>query len=310
MATQTTATINTGSGAVSTKVIAFYDKTLLKVLAQREFKHDMAAQKRPMPKKSGDTIQFRRMGKLAVNLTPLVEGVTPTGDNATVTAISASTKQYGRFLEFSDLVDVQQIDPIITEYVVELGRVMNETLDTIVRDELLSSTNKVYAGGVASIGAVVAVPTIDDFRKIALAMKRNSVKPAQGGDYLAFISPSVSFDLQDDTKFQKAMEYSNNAKPIYDGEIARIYGIRFIEVLNAKVEAGGQHDSVVVGDQAYGITKIAGEDVKTIIKALGSAGSLDPLNQRQSVGVKINAFTAKILTPEAVTVYYAKPTNA
>jgi N4-gp56 family major capsid protein len=94
--TQTTGVINTGSGALATKPAAFYDKVLLKTLRARSFNHAAFAQQRPMPSKSGDTINFRKIGVLAPATTPLTEGVTPDGNTATVTAISATTKQYGK----------------------------------------------------------------------------------------------------------------------------------------------------------------------------------------------------------------------
>lgn len=98
MATQlnSTVNVNSGSGAVATKPQAFYDKLLLKLLVQNDFIHAKLAQKRPMPKRSGDTINFRKITKLNPSLTPLTEGVTPDGQNASVTAISATTAQYGK----------------------------------------------------------------------------------------------------------------------------------------------------------------------------------------------------------------------
>ena len=61
--------------------------------------------------------------------------------------------------------------------------------------------------------------------------------------------------------------------------MADVYGIKFIEVENAKSFAGAGaaganvHASIMFGAEAYGITKIQGEgDVKTLIKALGSSG--------------------------------------
>ena len=94
--TQTTGVINTGSGAVATKPAAFYDKVLLKTLRARSFNHSAFAQSRPMPKNAGDTINFRKIGVLAPATTPLTEGVTPDGNSATVTGISATTAQYGK----------------------------------------------------------------------------------------------------------------------------------------------------------------------------------------------------------------------
>jgi N4-gp56 family major capsid protein len=319
MATQTTATINTGSGAVATKPAAFYDKLLLKTLRFRSFDHEKFAQARPMPRKAGDTINFRQIGVLAPALTPLTEGVTPTGNSATITAISASTKQYGDFIEFSDVVDFQQIDPIIAEYTKEQGVQAAETKDTLVRDELHGGSNVMYAGGRVSrvTLAVGDKPTVDLYRKAALTLKKNKVKPVIGGKYVVFISPDITFDLLDDAKFIKAYEIAQNNKPFIDGEIADVYGIKFVEVENWKVFAGAGasganvHSSVMIGEEAYGVTKIQGEgDVQTIIKALGSSGTADPLNQRQTIGWKINAFVAKRLKEQAIIRIESVPSNA
>lgn len=307
----TTDTVNTGTGAVATKPAAFYDKVLLKALRQREFQHSKFAQMRPMPKNTGDTINFRVIGTLEPAMTPLTEGVTPTGSEATITAIAATTQQYGDYMLFSDVVDFQQIDPIITEYTKEQGYQAAETKDNIVRDELAGGTNVFYAGGKASRATVTAadVATIEDFRKMRLNLMRNHVRPTSGGYYVAIISPEVEMDLMNDEKFIKAYEIAQNGKPFMEGHIADVYGIRFVRDLNAKtfVEADGAaagvtvHASILLGEEAYGITTIKGEgDVKSIIKALGSAGTTDPLNQRQSIGWKINAFVAKRLKEQAI----------
>ncbi len=317
MAINTTATINTGTGPNATKPNAYYDKLLLKLLVQTDFYHSRFAQQRPMPKRAGDTINFRKIQKLNPALTPLTEGVTPEGQNAKIEAISATTKQYGSYLEFSDLVDVTMVDPILKEYTVELSRSARETLDILVRDELNAGSNVMYANDKvdrASL-AVGDKPTIDDFRKMVLSMKKNHVRPAFQGKYVAFVSPEVAFDLMDDPKFLKAYEIGQNNKPLIRGEIADVYGIKFIEVVNAKTFDNGAgvtvHSSIVIGEQAYGITKIQGNgDVRVIIKALGSAGTADPLDQRQTIGWKVNAFVAKRLEEAAIFRYESVPTNA
>jgi N4-gp56 family major capsid protein len=319
MATQTTASVNTGTGAVATKPAAFYDKLLLKTLRFRSFDHERFAQARPMPKNTGDTVNFRQIGVLAPALTPLTEGVTPTGNSATVTAISATTAQYGDYIEFSDRVDFQMVDPIVAEYVKEQGVQASETKDTLVRDELHGGSNVMYAASRVSRATLAAgdKPSVDLFRKAALTLKKNKVKPTVGGKYVVFVSPDTVFDLLDDAKFIKAYEIAQNNKPFIDGEIADVYGIKFIEVENWKVFAGAGasganvHSSVMVGEEAYGITKIKGEgDVQTIIKPLGSAGSADALNQRQTIGWKINAFVAKRLKEQAIVRIEAVPSNA
>jgi N4-gp56 family major capsid protein len=318
MPIQTTANINTGSGAVATKPQAFYNKLLLKTLRTRSFAHEKFAQARPMPKHAGDTVNFRKIGVLAPATTPLTEGVTPTGNSATVTAISASTKQYGDFIEFSDIVNFQLVDPIIAEYSKEQGVQASETKDVLVRDELHGGSNVLYAGGRVSrvTLAVGDKPTVDMFRKAALILKKNKVKKLNG-KYITYITQDVTFDLLDDPKFIKAYEIGQNNKPFIDGEIADVYGIKFIEVENGKIFAAGGaaganvHSCVMIGEEAYGITKIDGEgDVQVIVKGLGSSGSLDPLNQRQTIGWKLNAFVAKRLKEEAIVRIESVPSNA
>ena len=314
----TTQTVNTGTGSVATKPQAYYDRLMLELLVQSDFYHSKFAQERPMPKKYGDTINFRKITKLTPSLEPLTEGVTPDGLQASLTAISATTKQYGDWLGFSDLIDVQQVDPIVKEYIKELARMMREKLDLLVREELNNGSQVFYANNRMARDELVAgdIPTIDDIRRIVLEFKRNHVRPATQGKYVAMISPEVAFDFLDDPKFLKAYEIGQNNKPFIKGEIADVYGVKFIEVVNAKVfeGEGGEgvnvHSTIMLGHQAYGITKFRGEGVKTIIKPLGSSGTEDPLNQRQTIGTKINGFVAKRLEEQAIARYESVPTNA
>src|SRR5690554_1266984 len=85
----TTQTVNTGTGSVATKPQAYYDRLMLELLVQSDFYHSKFAQERPMPKRYGDTINFRKITKLTPSLEPLTEGVTPDGLQASLTAISA-----------------------------------------------------------------------------------------------------------------------------------------------------------------------------------------------------------------------------
>lgn len=320
-ADNTTATVNSGTGSVATKPQAFYDKTLLLVRRQSTFYHRKLAQERPMPKRSGDTINFRKINKLQPALTPLTEGVTPDGSTGGLTAISATTSQYGDYMEFSDVVDFEQVDDVLAEYVTEQGNQANETLDILTRDELAAGSNVFYEGGKTSratlVGDGTCKPTMTTFRKAVLSMKKNHIKPAMSGWWVAIISPEVGFDLLDDPDFQKVMDYGQTNKPLMQNEVGKAYKIRFVEQVNAKVFDGAGlngenvHASIVLGKQAYGITTIKGEgDVKSITKGLGSAGSNDPLNQRQTTGWKVNAFVAKRLDELALSRVESVPTQA
>lgn len=71
------------------------------------------------------------------------------------------------------------------------------------------------------------------------------------------------------------------------------------------------HKCILLGDEALIETGIEGHTApKIYTKALGSAGVLDPIDQRQSVGFKIDTIGYALLKPEACVVCYTIPSMA
>jgi N4-gp56 family major capsid protein len=301
------------STAPATKPSAYYDKVLLKILRQSEFGFDKFAQKKPIPQGNGRTVNFRKLGKLAPALTPLTEGVTPDGETASKTNITGTVEQYGSYMSFSDRVDFEEIDPVIEGYSVEQGFQAKETVDIIIREILAAGTNVRYANGKLTRATIATgdVFTIKDARKIVRQFKKTFVRPVTpNGDYIAFISPDTAFDIMDDPQFVKMMDYGNNVKPMMENEIGRLHRVRYVEITNAKVFPGAGasaidvHASIFIGKDAYGTTEISGQgNAKTIVKGLGSAGTADPLDQRKTIGWKLNAFGAIRLEEAAIVRY-------
>lgn len=279
----------------------YYDKALLELLRHKMKMHLKFAQKRPMPKNTGDTISFRSITKLEPALTPLTEGETPEGNSIAMTEITAQTQQYGDYITFSDKVSFVAIDPVIMEYIAELSDQANETLDILGREALNTGTNVMFAGGKMTRGALAEgdVLTTTDVRKVVRFFRKNYIKPISGagGDYACIIGPDTEFDFFDDPQFRQIADYGGNVKPLLDNEIGRFHNVRFFMTPNAMTfegegtDSADVHSAIFLGKDAYGITNIRGEgDVKSIIKALGSGGTTDPLNQRQTAGWKVNAF--------------------
>jgi N4-gp56 family major capsid protein len=312
---------------VTIKPDAYYDMMLLKMLRQMEFHYSKYAIQKSLPKNYGDTINWRRFKKLEVRADRglLTEGVTPEGkEGISGESITAVIQQYGEVMYFTDLVDIMQLDDVRREYTIELGYIAQETLDLIVRDVLVAEGSVFYAGGAADAAALAAnaggtnaeklsaIPKIDDFRRMLLGFKRDYVSGVRGasGRYIALISPEVMFALFDDERMIQYMNFGQTNAPLQDGVAIDMFGIRFEEVLNAPV-VGSAHDSIVLAEEAYAITKLQGEgNVRVITKGLGSAGVEDPLDQKQSIGYKITGFSAKVLRPESVVNYWSNPTVA
>lgn len=289
----------TGTTTLSPEMKTFYDKQLIKN-AKAVLVHNQFGQKRPIPKNGGKTIEFRRFSPLAKAKTPLTEGVTPDGKALTVTAVTATVNQYGDYVATTDLLQLTSFDPILVETNNLLGVQAGETLDSLTADILNAGTNVQYAGGKTARASLAAgdVLTVDDIKKAVRTLKRNKAKPINGS-YVAIISPEVAYDLMKDQEWVDVKTYSD-PKGIYQGEIGKLYGVRFVETTEAVTFTSGSntiHSTLVLGADAYGIISVDGGGLQTIVKQLGSAGSADPLDQRATAGWKA-VHTAKILVEE------------
>ena len=71
------------------------------------------------------------------------------------------------------------------------------------------------------------------------------------------------------------------------------------------------HRIFVLGADCLTRTEIAGQgNAKMYVKPLGSTGVLDPIDQRQSIGFKINSIGFGSTRTEAVVCYYCVPSQA
>lgn len=250
-------------------------------------------QKRNLPANSGTEIDMRRFNSLAPATTPLAEGVTPDGDEYTVTSVRATVKQYGKYVTITDVLDKAGLDRNVTEAAEMLGEQAAETIDNVIKEEIFAGTNVQYAGGAAGRDAVSGVLTGDEVMKAVRTLRAGKAKPLADGYYIGFIDPYCAYDLMKDPLWQDVSKYSNKEN-IEKGEIGKLHGVRFIDNTNAFV-AGNVHGTLIIGRDAYGIVDIEGSrKPKIIIKHAKDSGTDDPLEQRNTVGWKV-MFTAKRL---------------
>ena len=282
---------------LSAEAKTFYDKTLLQRLIPT-LVFAKYGQKKSLKSRSGKTIEFRKFTSLDAAKTPLTEGVTPTGKNLAVTAITATVEQYGDFVEISDMLDLVGIDPVLVESAEILGEQAGLTIDNVVRDIVCAGTNVQYAGGKESTDAITAsdVMTADEIARAAATLKKGNVKKLEGKFYIGIVDPDIAYDLMKDPLWQDISKYSGG-QAIMEGEIGKLHGVRFIETTETLVKEGtvNVHCAMIIGKDAYGIVDVDGSvKPENIVKPFGSAGTSDPLNQRATSGWKA-AFTAKRL---------------
>ncbi len=380
----TNVTTDTG---LSDEMKTYYSDYLID-LAEPYLVHDQFGQKQPIPQNKGKTIEFRKYSPLPKALTPLTEGVTPSGQKLTMSVITATVAQYGGYVELSDMLIMTAIDNNQTQAVKLLAGQAGRTLDTITREVLAGGTNVQYAEGAHSTRATLVsgeatgndYMTVDCVRKAVRYLKVMNAQKING-DFVGIIHPDVSYDLMSDPKWVNVKTYSDPGG-IYEGEIGKIEGVRFVETSEAKVfegtpltaaskyltvrsavtsstsvpvkekitsadatalagrtiligsaaatiasatagdagaasitlsasgsyaqnavvapddaGAGGKsvYATMILGENAYGVTEVAGGGLQYISKQLGSAGTADPLNQRATCGWKATKVAERLV---------------
>lgn len=287
------------------EIKTFYEDSLLDN-AEPYLVHDQFADKYPIPRNGGKTIEFRRFSPLGKALTQLTEGVTPNGNKLSVETLEATVAQYGDYITVSDMLEMTAIDPVIAQANKLLGSQAGRTLDTITREVLHSCTNLMYAPkeGGAEVNDIseldgtcsLTVPLI--FKAVAKLRTMNAT-PVDDM-FVAVVHPNVACDLMLSDGWIEAHKY---AKPenIYKGEIGQLGGVRFVQTTEAKIyedkgsDGSSVYGTIITGANAYGTTDIEGGGLEFIVKQRGSSGTADPLNQRSTVGWKATK-TAEILT--------------
>jgi len=300
---------------ISKENTEFYDMNLL-FRAVARFVHNRWAQIRDIPRKGGtNQIKFRRYSNLAAATTALTEGITPTGSQLAKTDITADVDQFGDFVLITDVLDFESKDPVLVEAGEILGDQAGDTLDQLTRDIIVAGTNVRFSGTATSRVTVATTDliTADDVKKVRRTLVNNKtmkintmVTPNTGisttpldASFIGIVHPNVAFTLNGLTGFIKVEQYPSQ-RTVMDGEIGYLNEVRFIETTNAKVFSGAGaagidvYATLIFGMHAYGTTRISGEAMRNIIKGMGTAGSADPLDQRQSSGWKAT-FVAKIL---------------
>lgn len=314
MGTTTTAQVAPGTQA-------FYDRNLLTRAVPADI-HGRFGQVRTIPKNGGNQIKFRRYSALAAATTALTEGVTPNGSQLSVTDATATLAQYGDYVTISDIVDLVNQDPVLTEAGKVLGEQAGTTIDLVRRDVLVAGTNVIYANGAARADVNTALAAgmlktairflknqnakfIREMIKAGTGIGTSPIRPA----YVGLIHPDTEAVLEGITGYKPVTEYSAQMD-IMENECGSYQNIRFVVSTNAKVftDGGGAkgtmistggvsadvYATLIVAADAYGVCPLSGEAMKNIVKPMGSAGSADPLDQRATSGWKAIT-TTKIL---------------
>lgn len=288
----------TTQSSLSPTMKTFYDTTLLEN-AREQMIFTQFGKKQAM---KGNKVEWRKFNTFAKALTPLTEGVIPTGQTFGMTNIEGTITQHGDFTAVSDRLELESYDDVIFGATEEMGAAEGETYDTLTRNILVAGNSVLYApNGDTEVKSRAEVTkdcklTPDVVSRAATWLKKNKA-PKIDGYYVAIIHPSVAFDLRNSDEWKEYHKYSN-VEPIYKGEIGDLHGVRFVESNEAKIWKDGDsavYATLFLGKDAFGILDPQGEGMEMIVKTKGQIGG--PLEQFSTIGYKF-CHGAKILYQE------------
>lgn len=289
----------TTQSSMSPTMKTFYDTALLEN-AREVMVFTQFGDKVPM---KGNKVEWRKFNTFAKALTPLQEGVIPSGQTFGMTKIEAETTQHGDYTAITDRLELESYDDMIFGATEEMGAAEGETFETLTRNILVAGNSVMYCPkGETEVKSRAdldntCVLTPDVVNKAATWLKKNKA-PKINGSYVAIIHPSVAYDLRNSEEWKEYHKYSD-VTPIFKGEIGELHGVRFIESNNAKIwkseGSTAKYATLFLGAKAFGILDPAGEGMEMIIKTKEQIGG--PLNQFGTIGYKF-CHGAKILYQE------------
>jgi len=380
----------------------FYSQYLIKDVGPNLI-HAQFLETEKLPRNHGRTIEWRKWTNFSKKTTPLTEGVTPEPSKISANPIRAELAQFGDWSLLTDLVQLQTVDNTLVEFTEKHSENAKLTLDTITREKMIAGAPEfAYAGNADSVEEMSSAITPNDVARLTAYLRQNNA-PTFDGSYVMIIHPFIAYDLMTNQNWIDVVKYSDSTK-IFNGEIGKLYGIRFVESTESKVnkapiiatgtavdggaavvEVSGAYDStnhkisvaantftaddataladvtlylghksgddiiveeltvsaidatnqkitvsdptntpakgdiifaegsamgkdyftcLVLGKGAGRKVDIDGNTAEMIVKPIGSAGSTDALNQRGSVGWKVNAYTAAITNENYIYKYY------
>ena len=294
----------TTTPSLSGEMKTFYNERLIDH-AEPKLRHLQFGTAYPIPKNGGKTIEFRKYSPLAKAMSPIEEGVTPEGGTLSMSVITANIAQYGYYVTISDMLEYTAIDNNLVQATKLLGGQMGRTLDSLCRDELCAGTNVIYAAKadgteVASRKGLTAdcKLTVDTIYDAVAELKAMNAEPIEGGDYVAIAHPYVLNDLMKSDGWQDAHKYAD-PEAIFDGEVGRIAGCRFVDSSEAKIwkddtcpDGLAVHAVLVLADNAFAKTEVEGLGAEMIVHDKTQEGG--PLEQRSTAGWKATHVTKRL----------------
>ncbi|MDO4698254.1 MAG: N4-gp56 family major capsid protein [Pasteurellaceae bacterium] len=285
-------------------------------------------QSKPIPQNRSQEIKFRRAKPFEPALIPLTEGVRPTAQKMSYEDVKTTLKQYGAWMEITDVIADTHEDEILKNATMLSGQQAAETMELLTWGVLTGGTNVVYANGVErnQVNTVLSLPKIrqavrtlmnNRAKKItnildsSVKMETKNVEAA----FIAICHTDLEPDIRNLPGFIPVAEYGNR-QFVSPNEFGTVENIRFVTsaLFEPKSDEGGSkgghqvlsksgsnadiYQIIVLAQDAFGTCPLKGKDSAEIkVRNPGKPEHGDELGQTGSVGWK--AWHAAVILNQA-----------
>jgi N4-gp56 family major capsid protein len=289
MAAETTTTL-------STELMTYYESKFIE-RAKNILVHAQGFQKATHGKNAGKIIRMNRYTALSVASTALTEGANPAEVSIAGANVDVTLAEYGNTVKVAKLLSLTSIDREGQEKTELLGQNMGETLDDLARKDMYGGETAQLAGAKSALTDVAATDTFSaaEVRKAVRTLKVNKALRYADGYFLGKVGPYSAYDLMGDTTWVNAHTYKDGAN-LYQGEIGRLHGVRFVETNYQKSESSTVtvYSNFIHGDKAIGEYNLEGDMPKLYIKVPTSSDTSNPAD-RYSTIAWAGVYAAKVL---------------
>lgn len=262
-------------------------------------------------------------------LTPLVEGVTPSGNKLANQDYTVTLQQYGDYITISDVIQDTHEDPVLQQATDVLGEQAAQTIETIRFNVLKAGVNVFRAGAggttVATRGLVNGPITLGLQRSVTTALTRQNgraitkivkstadfrTEPIEAA-FIGLIHPDLETDVRNMTGFVPTKQYGTVTP--WENEIGSVERVRYLTSTifapfpdigaagtTYRSTSGTLYDVypiLFLARDAYGIVPLKGKDSLTPMVVNPKPAPGDPLGQRGTVGWK--AYQAAVILQDA-----------
>lgn len=243
-----------------------------------------------VPKGSGKTVWWVGMSKVSPAGTTLSEGADPAATSSAARRVSGTLTEYGKLVKNSRLFMDTSIRGVREQIMKDLARDAAKTLDDVVLAKALGGTNVVFAGTATHRSNIVSASTatIASVRKAVRLLQLSSVPHFPDGYFVGLVHPDVAYDLQSDSAWLDFSKYRDSVKYDIQGEVGRLYGVRFAlaPTIPILVNSGSGSVEDVYRTLVFGPGFIGQSDLGSLEIIMNEPGRASELRQYNTYGYR------------------------